>query len=91
MSLSIPSNSQRCLVAFYVLNFRNLESRRPGFWVGGLRLQMAAQEKTIKTHSESQVPLLLFNDCGTELSKGSRTCLAVTHTTDGSATYRDIT
>lgn len=43
-----------------------------------------------KDHTEAQgitTTILLFDDCGTELSTCSWTNLAMTHTTDGSATY----
>lgn len=43
-----------------------------------------------KDHTDAQwitTTVLLFDDIGTELSRCSRTSLAMTHTTDGSATH----
>lgn len=59
LKCTLPHSQQlaKVLGAVHVLNSRNGASRRRSLQVGRMRLQTRAQEKTTRTHSETQLPL----------------------------------
>lgn len=76
------------MLVVHILNFRNSVVGEAYRW----EREATTGPSSGKDHTEAQwitTTILLFDDCDTELSKCSGTSLAMTHITDGSATYRE--